>query len=133
MPSVGPFTLRKEERLCSRKLIEKLFNGGESKSFSSFPLRVVFLLIERNEQDVPIKMMVSVSKKHFKRAVKRNRIKRQIREAYRLNKSLILDPMAQKAHQQLLLSFIWLSDELYNTSDIKQHTEQLIKRIAEKL
>ena len=57
-----------------------MFAGG-SRSFSNFPLRVVWLPVE--ELDVQASILISVSKRRFKRAVKRNRIKRQIREAYR--------------------------------------------------
>ena len=70
--------LRKPERLSRKKIIEKMFAGG-SRSFSIFPLRVVWLPVE--ELDVSASLLVSVSKRRFKRAVKRNRVKRQIREA----------------------------------------------------
>ena len=74
-----PNTLRKSERLDKKKVIEKMFAGG-SRSFSVFPLRVVYLPVE--ELEAPVSILVSVSKRRFKRAVKRNRVKRQIREAY---------------------------------------------------
>ena len=73
-----PNTLRKSERLDKKKVIEKMFAGG-SRSFSVFPLRVVYLPVE--ELEAPVSILVSVSKRRFKRAVKRNRVKRQIREA----------------------------------------------------
>ena len=66
-------TLCKAERLNSKILIEKMFAGG-SKSFSIFPLRVVYMPVEN--QDVQASILLSVSKKRFKRAVKRNRVKR---------------------------------------------------------
>ena len=75
-----PNTLRKSERLDKKKVIEKMFAGG-SRSFSVFPLRVVYLPVE--ELEVSASILISVSKRRFKRAVKRNRVKRQIREAYR--------------------------------------------------
>jgi len=79
---------RKSERLSSRKQIKILFSEGKSIKFSSFVLRYMRLLEEdqRNHQ-----ILVSVSKRNFKKAVDRNRIKRQIREAYRLNKQLIAE------------------------------------------
>ena len=58
-----------------------MFEGGVSKSFSIFPIRVVYMPVEQGE--VPASILISVSKRRFKRAVKRNRVKRQIREAYR--------------------------------------------------
>lgn len=133
MSPVGSFTLSKEERICSRKLIEKLFKGSDSQSLASFPLRVVYLLTENEAKDVPVKMMVSVSKRHFKQAVKRNRVKRQVREAYRLQKLLITEPMATRPQQQLLIAFIWLADELYTSDEVAKHVAQLLNRIVEKL
>ena len=77
-------TFYKTEKLKSQKLIEKLFLEG--KSVVSYPLRLVF--IETTFDDnVKVKAGVSVSKRHFKNAVDRNRIKRLMREAYRLNKA----------------------------------------------
>lgn len=69
-----------------------MFEGGVSKSFSIFPIRVVYMPVEQGE--VPASILISVSKRRFKRAVKRNRVKRQIREAYRKNKSLLVDAIA---------------------------------------
>ena len=85
MPASGPFTLGKEERINSRLLIEKLFGGGGSRAMSAFPIRMVYMFGDDNSLP-PAAMMVSVSKRRFKHAVDRNRVKRQIREAYRKNK-----------------------------------------------
>ena len=74
-----PNTLRKPERLNRKKIIEKMFAGG-SRSFSVFPLRVVYLSVE--ELEAPASILVSVSKRRFKRAVKRNRVTRQIGRAH---------------------------------------------------
>ena len=68
-------TLHKSERLDKKKVIDKMFSGG-ARSFSVFPLRVVYLPVE--ELEAPVSILVSVSKRRFKRAVKRNRVKRQI-------------------------------------------------------
>lgn len=137
MPTVRPFKLSKWERICGRTLLEKLFTGGKSKSFSVFPLRVVYLLTDQPDGDlqhvVPVKMMVSVSKRHFKRAVKRNRVKRQVREAYRLNKEIVVSAMADSPNRQLLLGFIWMSDELYDSDTVTRSMQVLLKRIADKL
>ncbi len=137
MPTDRPFKLSKWERICSRTQLEKLFTGGKSKSFSVFPLRVVYLLTDQPDGDlqhvVPVKMMVSVSKRHFKRAVKRNRVKRQVREAYRLNKEIVVSAMADSPNRQLLLGFIWMSDELHDTDTVERSMQVLLKRVADKL
>ena len=137
MPTDRPFKLSKWERICSRTQLEKLFTGGKSKSFSVFPLRVVYLLTDQPDGDlqheVPVKMMVSVSKRHFKRAVKRNRVKRQVREAYRQNKEIVVSSMADSPNRQLLLGFIWMSDELHDTDTVARSMQVLLKRVADKL
>jgi len=79
-------TLGKQERLKSRKLIEKLFTDG--KSVKNFPLRMVFLQVQHTST-FPIQTAFSVPKRNFKRAVDRNRIKRLLRETYRLQKEIV--------------------------------------------
>ena len=75
----------------------------------------------------------SVSKRHFKRAVKRNRVKRQLREAYRLSKQLLYDKLEQVPQRAVVIAFIWLSDELYSTAEVIRCIEILMKRLTEKL
>lgn len=137
MPTIRPFKLSKWERICSRTQLERLFTGGKSKSFSVFPLRIVYLLTDQPDGDLqheaPVKMMVSVSKKHFKRAVKRNRVKRQVREAYRLNKEIVVSSLVDSPNRQLLLGFIWMSDELHDTGTVERSMQVLLKRVADKL
>ncbi|MCI2228609.1 ribonuclease P protein component [Polaribacter sp. MSW13] len=81
-------TLGKEERLKSKKLIEKLYKDGNS--VKAFPLRMMFLQTEHTSS-FPAQVGVSVGKRNFKLAVKRNRIKRLMRETYRLQKEIVYD------------------------------------------
>ena len=122
-------TLHKAERLNRKKVIEKMFAGG-SRSFSLFPLRVVYLPVE--ELETPVSILVSVSKRRFKRAVKRNRVKRLVREAYRLNKSLLLETVQQRGIR-LAVAFIYLSDRLADMSLIDERMKTALSRIAEDL
>lgn len=78
------FTYNKKEKLKSKKLIDQLF--AEGKSVSAYPLRLVYIKTAFDEA-ILTKTGVSVSKRNFKAAVKRNRIKRLMRETYRLNKA----------------------------------------------
>ncbi|WP_194766392.1 ribonuclease P protein component [Tamlana sp. I1] len=87
------FTYNKKEKLKSKKLIEQLF--AEGKSVSAYPLRLVFLPTTF-EDAVPAKTGVSVSKRNFKKAVDRNRIKRLMRESYRLNKAIYFNNLTQQ-------------------------------------
>lgn len=122
-------TLHKAERLNRKKVIEKMFAGG-ARSFSLFPLRVVCLPVD--ELDAPVSILVSVSKRRFKRAVKRNRMKRRIREAYRLNKHLLLEPL-QHSGVRLAVAFIYLSDRVAPSSLIAERMRTALYRLAEEL
>ncbi len=128
------FTLGKEERLCSKLLMDKLFGGNASSSISAWPLRVVFLVVDKkDEADVPVELLVSVSKRYFKRAVKRNRVKRQVREAYRINKCLLADKMALLPGKKLLMAVIWMDGSLHSSAKIEERMQKLLKRLGEKL
>lgn len=82
------FSFSKQEKLKSKKTIELLFQKGNS--IILYPLKLYYLPGDE-EQEVRIKATVSVPKRNFKRAADRNRIKRLLREAYRLNKHLIFN------------------------------------------
>lgn len=129
MTGLTPPTFSKRERIVSRKLIEQLFCKDSSHSTSAFPLRIVYMEKERDEGDEPVLILVSVSKRHFKRAVKRNRVKRQIREAYRQHKQLLTEKMPQG--RQLAIAFIWLADELYDSRQVEKSVKRLLWKVAE--
>ena len=98
---------------------------------SAFPLRVVYMPIEKEEETPCVSMLVSVPKRHFKRAVKRNRVKRQVREAYRLNKHVLIDMLADKPYG-MVVAFIWLDKEMRSTEEVIRKVKILLSRIAEK-
>lgn len=131
MPVTDNHTLGKDERLCKMTLIEKMFGGGKSSSMVDFPLRLVYMRTDKSDCDC-VKILVSVSKRHFKRSVKRNRVKRQIREAYRKNKCILLDTIGDDAGYGMALAFIWLADKLYSSAAIERKAANLLQRLAEK-
>ncbi len=101
------YTFKKDEKLKSRKAIEQLFEKG--KSFSNFPFRVLWKF-----KETPGSVLQSgfaVSSKHFKNAVDRNRIKRLMREAYRLQKNELQGQLKQQ-QKQLAVFFIYTGNEL---------------------
>ncbi len=131
MPDHTPATFRKSERLVSRRLIEMLFTKGNSRMLSVFPLRLVYTIVDAEETEAPAQVLISVSKRHFKRAVKRNRVKRQIREAYRRNKHILLDSLAQREGKALVMAFLWQADELAETATVETCVVKLLSRTAE--
>lgn len=82
------FTLGKQERLKSRKLIGRLY--AEGNSVKSFPLRMMYLQT-LHTSNFPAQVGVSVAKRNFKKAPDRNRLKRLMRETYRLQKGIVYD------------------------------------------
>ena|SRR6056297_552984 len=94
------FTLKKGERLCSKKQIEKLF--AEGTSLLIYPLRMVYAETPL-KGPFPAKVGFAVSRKYFKKAVTRNLIKRRMREAYRLNKYLLSSPQQQCSRAVMII------------------------------
>ena len=85
---------------------------------------------EENIADISI--LISVPKKRFKHAVKRNLVKRQIREAYRQNKYILLDVLkAKETNFKIILAFIWLDNKIYSTKLVENKVKKLLTHIAE--
>lgn len=131
MPS-PVLTLTKEERICSKKLIEALFAGNGSRSMTSYPIRAVFLEQKSAEGEPPVQLLVSVPKRCFKRAVKRNRVKRQIREAFRRNKQVLAEALAG-SDRAVAVALIWMSADLGATHFVEGKVKDLLVRIKERL
>jgi ribonuclease P protein component len=128
---MGKNCLHKTERLNRKSIIEKLFVDG-AKSFSIFPLRVVFTPIDSNDKNmVTTAILISAPKKRLKRAVKRNRVKRQIREAYRKNKHTLLHSLEEK-NITLAIAYIYLDDKLVSSTEIEEKITLSLARIIEK-
>ncbi|TDO24406.1 ribonuclease P protein component [Pedobacter duraquae] len=101
-------TFSKEERLCSRKLLDQLFKNGSS--FLLYPFRISYLRVDEIVES-PVQVVINVSKKRYKRAIDRNLIKRRIREAYRLQKEDVLLGKLQQEKGLLLLSLQFVGKE----------------------
>ena len=117
------FTYPKTERLKSKTTIDLLFSQG--KSVSKYPLRLVYVPVDLPEVE-PIKIGVSVSKKHFKKAVDRNYFKRVLRETYRLNKHLLLS----SGEQRYAFMLFYQTSERLSFADIEEKTKQLFEKFV---
>ncbi len=106
LPVERSYTFPKEEHLCRKKLIDELFAQGSS--FGLYPLRLVWRPAHARTTAPPL-VLVSVSKRSFKRAVDRNYLKRLMREAYRLNKYHLTE--ADGGHAVGLLAIIYTGKE----------------------
>ena len=136
------FTLGKNERLKKRKEIEAIFDSGES--FSLYPFRVFYLsktvslqerIIEHEklQEDSALQFGVGVSKKQFKKAVDRNRIKRLIREAYRTQNSELKKIIEEKREQSLSLFILYVGKEMPNFSFVKEKVIAVLGKLAKKI
>ena len=103
-------TLKKTERLHLKSQIDRLFGGGHSRSFTSFPLRVVLQKIPFDETTP----------------------KRQVREAYRKNKQSLLALLAAE-RKALAIAFIWMDRHMHSSAEIETIVVQLLSRIAENI
>lgn len=112
----------KSEKLKSRAIIKQLFDEG--KSFSAFPLKLIF--IQPNESQIT-RATFAVPKRNFKSAVSRNRIKRQMREAYRLHKQLLT---ANKDRNYALL-FLYLGKDKPQYAKLENALKALLKKLAD--
>ena len=107
---MGLFSFRKAERLSKKKYIQELFNKGSSFYFAPFK---IFVLQHPEASQSCHQVLISVSSRHFKKAVDRNLIKRRIREAYRLQKNKL--PLSPK----FIIGFIYVSKEILSFEEIK--------------
>jgi ribonuclease P protein component len=119
---MGSFTFHRDERLKSQKSIQELFDKGSS--FYLSPFKILFL--GSPENSTHHQALFSVSKRSFKRAVDRNKIKRRIREGYRLNKLTIagLSP-------KLLIAYIYTSREILPSAQIHVHVMAVLQKLKE--
>jgi ribonuclease P protein component len=109
-----------------QKEIDLLFDEGTS--FIAYPLRVVFLH-KKPASGVPLAVFISVPKKRFKRAVKRNRIKRLFRESYRLNKNSLCESLVA-AGEGLLVACIYVSNELCDFATMEAAVKKVLNRLT---
>lgn len=119
------FTFTKAERITGEKRVDAIFASG--KSFISYPLRVVYLQHEQS----PIhscSILITVPKKRIKKAVHRNRIKRLIRESYRLSKELVND--IELGEQSLDIAFVYVKDTVSDYKEIQKGVKKALKQIA---
>lgn len=116
------YTFPKREKLCKRTHIQQLF--AEADSYLSYPLRLLYAPIPALE--APYQLLISVPKRQFKRAVHRNRLKRLIRECYRLQKQMLPAPK-----QPYALALIYIGKEELPYQAIYQSVGELMRRLGD--
>ncbi len=119
------FSFRKDEILRKKKLVDRLFNEGSS--FFIYPFKI-FWLFTPLDTEFPAQILISVGKRAFKNAVDRNRIRRQIREAYRLNKHLLYDRL-EKSDRQCVVAIIYTANVHLPSEDLEIKIKASLKRL----
>lgn len=123
-------SFKKIEHLTGEKLIQKVF--GSKHRFLIHPIKVNFLFNQELKDDVNIKIMVSCPKRNFKKAVDRNRIKRLLREAYRLNKHSLVEAL-QREEFNLVVTLVFIGNEMPDFKYIENKIIQSLKRLEEEV
>lgn len=125
---LSPLGLSKAERIHSRLVVESLFSSRNS-SIAVYPLRIVWTI---DESDVasPASILVSVPKKRMHHAVDRNRMKRMVREAYRLNKQLLLSRL-EGSGRHVDIAFICIADSMPASSQVSKSVVKALARISD--
>jgi ribonuclease P protein component len=123
------YTFKKEERLCSTKMIEKLFSEG--KSFMCYPLRVVYYEVEY-ESIFPVQVLFVAAKKRFRRANKRNLLKRRMREAYRQHKQILYNSLNLE-NKKIVLAISFVGKEIMEFEQIDKQTVTMIEKLVSAL
>ncbi len=123
-------TFSKNERLCSKILIERLIETG--KSFNHSPYRITWLPIA--ESSAPIKVVISVPKRSFKKAVDRNRLKRQTREIYRKEKQKVYDVLedlpAGQVGKKILVMIVYTAKTKIEFKELELKLKEALERLS---
>ncbi len=120
------YSFKKEERLCHKKRISALFADG--MGFTCYPFRIVWKSTEL-DVDFPAQVAITVTKKSFKQAVKRNLLKRRIREIYRLNKNLLYQDLNER-EVQISFMIVYLPKTILKTAEMDTKLVKALRRIG---
>ena len=113
----GQFSFSKDERITNKKVIQKLFESGKKISLSPFIVKYFY-----DRKEVKNKVLISVSKSKIKSSVKRNLLKRRIKESYRLNKN-ILNRMGYS------FAFVYSSSKIFKYDELNKNLIDLLNKI----
>lgn len=118
-----------KEHLKSKSIVDRVYANGVS--VTAYPLRAVFLELQPHEQEAVATILISVAKKRFRHAVDRNLLKRRIREAYRLNKHILTDRLAEE-NKKMAVAILYIDTKHNSTELLQRKMVKLLAAILEK-
>ena len=121
--------LPKYERICKDNDIQALFDEGEG--FSVYPFRVVFLFRHDESRPVTVRLLVSVSKKRFHHAFKRNRVKRLVRETWRRNKAPLYE-ICERDNISLDVALVYTATVIHSYEELFEKTHKAVNELIKK-
>jgi ribonuclease P protein component len=124
-----PFSFKKNERITSKILLRNLIDKGTSLFL--YPIKCYALLSPVNDGKFDNQIAIAVPKRIFKRAVDRNRVKRIIRETYRLNNKMILCPLSTDETKRVALLFVFIGKEMPDYRLIEKVMVDLLKKVSQ--
>lgn len=126
---VAPEGLPKYERICKENDIQALFDKGAGVSV--YPYRVIFLFRKDESRPVTVRVLVSVSKKRFHHAFKRNRVKRLMREAWRKNKARLYE-ICQRDNISVDVALVYTATVIHSYEEMMAKTRKAVQEIVKK-
>lgn len=121
--------LPKYERICKENDIQALFDKGAGVSV--YPYRVIFLFRKDESRPVTVRVLVSVSKKRFHHAFKRNRVKRLMREAWRKNKARLYE-ICQRDNISVDVALVYTATVIHSYEEMMAKTRKAVQEIVKK-
>lgn len=122
-----PASFTKGERLCGIKAISRLFAEGKSMAFP--PLRVIYVILPGDKEFQTARVLVSVPKRYFRKAVDRNLIRRRIKEAYRKNKMPLVRFMSE-AGKRIEIAIIWTDTVIRSYSETERSVIEMVQKLS---
>jgi ribonuclease P protein component len=122
---IASFT--KGERLCGVKAVSLLFAEGKTLTFPS--LRVIYNIMPADNALQPVRVLISVPKRYFRKAVDRNLVRRRIKEAYRKNKTPLISALSESG-KRLDLAIIWTDSVIRQYSETERSVTEMVQKLS---
>lgn len=122
------FSFPKSERLCSKKAIEELIE--HNTTFFVYPFKCYYQFVELSDNNSNNQILFSIPKRNFKKAVDRNKIKRRLKEIYRLSKVEHLFNDTTHKNRKVNILIVYVAKDIISYNELKSSMTTLLPKIA---